>query len=384
MLLIAVALLAVVPAWADTDLPHVVVERESGTVISANRPFERWYPASLTKLMTLYVTLKAMRDGEIEDGSPAVMSANASAQRGSRMGYAQGTELRVDMAMRLVAVKSANDVSVALAEAVAGSEAAFVERMNLEAARLGMTDSSFSNPHGLHSENQYTSARDMALLARQLLVDFPRYAAIFAIPAVRAGEKLHYSYNLLLERFAGADGMKTGFVCASGYNFVASATRDGRQLIAVVLGTFSQTERAVEAARLLRDGFAADMSQVRPVSVGVFYRQGAAIPPQSRRATMCSESARQQRYDPGAGQAKIDSPLLSPRRQTDRFPIIEIGGIDAPPSEAWLSARLTPTGPVPIPTPRPDYVRRDVDGEPVTGPSVPTPGIPVPVFRPRP
>lgn len=387
-MLCAAALLIALPAHANPGIPHIVVDRETGSVIAANRPFERWHPASLTKLMTVYVTLKAIRAGEIQNGSPVTISALAAGQRGSRMGYARGTQLRIDAATKLVAVKSANDVAIALAEAVAGSEQAFVDRMNAEAARLGMTDSNFVNPHGWHASDQFVSARDMALLTRQLLVEFPQWSAVFAAPALKTGDKLHYSYNLLLERFDGADGIKTGFVCASGYNFVASATRGGRQLIAVVLGAFSQTERAVESARLLTEGFATDIGSVAPRGINVFYRSGPVIGPTDQRSRMCTERARQSRYDPGAGQAVIDSPALLPRTRRDDFISVETGGIDAPPSEAFLLAGLIPSGRVPVPARRPDYSRRDIDGQPLTGPSVPAnlaPGaVPVPVFRPRP
>lgn len=372
-------------AQEASNLPHIVIERDSGAVRAANRPFERWYPASLTKLMTLYVTARAIAAGELAEGSPVVISAAAAGQPPSKMGYPKDTRLRVDAAIKILVIKSANDIAVALAEAVAGSVDVFVERMNTEARRLGMSDSRFANPHGLHSTEQYTSARDMALLARQMLLEFPQYAPLFKVPAIEAGGKTHYSYNLLLERFDGADGMKTGFVCASGYNFIASATRGGTQLIAVVLGAFSQTERAVETARLLRTSFGAPVGDTRPVSQ--FVRQSAATGPASQRGTICSQDAYEERYDPGAGLAKIDSPELGPRREIGGILQVTTGGVDAPPSDAFLTARLVPRGSVPVPSRRPQYTRLDIDGVPATGPSVPqnaSPGaIPVPTPRPR-
>lgn len=339
--------------------PFMVVDRASGQVLMENRAFDRWYPASLTKLMTLYVTLRAIAAGELAAGSPVTMSKNAAAAPPSKTGYAPGTVVRVDTAMTILIVKSANDMAVALAESVAGSVPAFVERMNAEAARLGMNDSRFVNPSGLHNAQQHVSARDMALLSRQILDEFPQMIPVFAVPALSEGEKREYSYNLLLERFPGADGMKTGFVCASGYNIVASATRGGRQVIAVVFGADSQTDRAVEAARLLLQGFE---RQGGP-ALGQFVRSGEPAAPKNQTARMCSEQARKGRIDLQPEDMKIDSALLLPRTP-GRAVAISRGGVDAPPAAAVLAASSAIKGRIPVPTPRPDHVRLDVDGEP--------------------
>ncbi|MEC9343668.1 MAG: D-alanyl-D-alanine carboxypeptidase family protein [Pseudomonadota bacterium] len=379
--LLAFSVHAALPAraLAQADIPYIVVDRATGEVLVEHRAFERWYPASLTKMMTFYVALRAIEQGELAPGSPVVMSRNAAGQPPSRMGLAVGATLRLDTALQILVVKSANDLAVAIAEAVAGSVPRFAERMNAEAARLGMSDSHFVNPHGLHAPGQYVSARDVALLAHRIFAEFPRQAAMFAAPAVRFGDDVSHSYNLLLERVPGADGLKTGFVCASGYNFAASAARGGRGLVAVVLGAFSQTERAVEAARLLLEGFE------RPggVALAQFRRPGAPVAPVSQRPRMCSEKAYSQRYDPGAGAAVIESPFLDPRR-TVRDPVsVALGGVDAPASDAYLTARLVPDGDVPVPAPRPDYQVVDIDGMPRTGPSFVPGTIPVPTPRPR-
>ena len=361
------------------DFPYLVVDSSSGIVLSENLPFQRWYPASLTKLMTLYVALRAIKAGEIQPGSPVVMSKLASRQPPSKMGYVPGTKMRLDTAMKILIVKSANDVAVSLAEAVSGTVDNFVAQMNFEARRLGMTDSAFANPNGLHSPKQYVTARDMAVLARQILDEFPSYSGYFEIPAIQTSKKVHYSYNLLLERFSGADGMKTGFVCASGYNIVASATRDGRQLIAVVLGSFSQSERAITAAKLLSDGFG---KQAGP-KISNFVSSGAYLPASSQRSKMCSEQARAKRYDPGAGAAKIDSPILDPRKITRQPVKISLGGIDAPPSDAYASEQLAPKGKIPVPAPRPEFVRFDIDGERAGNLGQLRGLIPLPVWRPN-
>ena len=167
------------------------------------------------------------------------------------MGFKAGSVMTLDNALKMMLIKSANDIAMAVGENVGGSEEAFVERMNAEALRLGMTDTHFANPNGLHSPDQYTTARDLALLVCAIRNEFPQYAPYFAIEGLKAGKKKLMSYNMLVGRYAGADGMKTGFVCASGFNMVGSATRGGRTLVAVVLGETSAVDRTDNVAALL-------------------------------------------------------------------------------------------------------------------------------------
>jgi D-alanyl-D-alanine carboxypeptidase len=328
--------------------PYIVIDANSGDILVGQNINDRWYPASLTKLMTAYVTFRAIKSGKIEDGSPVIISNAARKQPPSRMGYKQGVSLRIDTALKIIIIKSANDVSHALAEAVAGSLKNFVARMNSEANRLGMANTKFANSNGLHSANQVSSARDMALLSAQILKEFPQYAYMFEAAAIKTPVKTHYSYNLLLERFKGANGMKTGFVCASGYNLVGSATRNGRSLIAVVMGTSSQTERAVSAAQLLEAGF-----QNTSARIGNIYSAASqGSKPKNMRPILCTEQARSSRYDPGAGQAKINSPHLHPRRISSKILNITTGGIDGPAS----TASFANVGTIPVPTKRPKNV----------------------------
>jgi D-alanyl-D-alanine carboxypeptidase len=155
----------------------------------------------------------------------------------------------------MLMVKSANDMAVTIAEGVGGSIEGFADLMNANARRLGMTQSNFVNPNGLPAENHVTSARDLAILARALIREFPEYDSYWHISSIRYGNRVMRNYNSLIDRYPGADGMKTGFICASGYNVVASATRNGRRLIAVVLGAWSGAVRAQKAAQLLERGF---------------------------------------------------------------------------------------------------------------------------------
>ncbi|HKM88165.1 MAG TPA: serine hydrolase [Xanthobacteraceae bacterium] len=240
------------PAHAGAS---ILVEADSGRVLRAENATYPWYPASVTKLMTLYVTLQAVKQGRITFDTLFTVSRNALAQSPTKMGFGVGTQVTVDNALKMMMVKSANDMAVLLAEGVDGSIENFADDMTQTAHRLGMTESSFVNPNGLPADGQITSARDLAILARALIRDFPEYNFYWHIPAIKFGRRVVRNYNKLLGRYPGADGMKTGFICASGFNLVATATRGGKQLIAVVLGAPSSAARAVKAAELLESGF---------------------------------------------------------------------------------------------------------------------------------
>src|SRR3712207_3863736 len=235
--------------------PSLVVDVDSGRVLYAERATDPWYPASVTKLMTAYVALQAVRDGKISLSTPLTLSEFAHSMPPSKMGFPPGIEITLDNALKIIMVKSANDISVAIAEGVGGSVEGFADRMNAAAQRLGMRESHFVNPHGLPDDRQYSSARDMAILGRALLRDFPEHAGYFRIGAIRFGRRVMNNHNGLMGRYEGADGMKTGFICASGFNVVASATRNGRRLITVVMGSPSAAERTIKAAALFDHGF---------------------------------------------------------------------------------------------------------------------------------
>ena len=235
--------------------PALLFDPHKGTILYQEDMDALWHPASLTKLMTAYLTFEALRDGKLTFKSRISVSKNANSQAPSKIGLPVGASMSADLALRALLVKSANDVAVMLAEAVAGSEPAFIKRMNETAKRLGMRRSRFVNPNGLPDDRQITTARDMGYLARALIKDFPQYKHYLSLPYVKIGKRRLRNYNKLLRTFEGADGMKTGFVCASGFNLVASATREGRQLVAVVLGGRSGSQRNERAAKLLEHGF---------------------------------------------------------------------------------------------------------------------------------
>ncbi|HYY36300.1 MAG TPA: D-alanyl-D-alanine carboxypeptidase family protein [Xanthobacteraceae bacterium] len=274
------------PAGAEALL---VIDSESGKVLYAQNAGYPWYPASVTKLMTAYVTLRAVKEGRLELDTPLVVSANAAAQSPVKMGFGVGTVVTVDNALKMLMVKSANDMAVVLAEGVAGSVESFADEMNASARRLGMIQSSFVNPNGLPADDQVSSARDLAILARALIRELPEYDYYWHLPGIRMGKMVRWNYNTLIGRYPGADGMKTGFICASGFNLVASATRNGRRLIAVVLGAPSSAARAMKAAQLLERGFnsASGLSWFMSPYGTVESLQPVAAAPPNMRDAMC-------------------------------------------------------------------------------------------------
>jgi D-alanyl-D-alanine carboxypeptidase len=286
-ILCAASGLAVDKAAAEALL---VAEVDSGRVLFAQNAGQPWYPASVTKLMTTYVTLHAVKEGRLTLDEPLTVSANAVAQAPVKMGFRAGTQVTVDNALKMLMVKSANDIAVVLAEGVAGSIENFADQMNWHARRLGMVQSSFVNPNGLPADDQITSARDLAILARALIREFPEYDYYWHLPGIRMGKMVQRNYNTLLGRYPGADGMKTGFICASGFNLVASATRDGKRLIAVVLGAPSSAVRALKAAQLLERGFgssAGGLSWLMPSLGTVETLAPVSAPPPNLRDEMC-------------------------------------------------------------------------------------------------
>lgn len=254
--IVVVAALGVVAPRVAHAEALLLVEADTGKVLQADNATMPWYPASVTKMMTAYATLKAVKDGTLSLDTLLTVSPVAASQAPSKMGLRPGTQVTVENALAMMLVKSANDMAVVLAEGVGGSIDGFSAIMNQHAQQLGMTQTSYVNPNGLPADGQITSARDLAILARAIIRDLPEYEYFYHIPAIRYGRRVTNNFNHLIGRYPGADGFKTGFICASGYNLVGSATRNGKRLIAVVLGSSSGHMRAVRAAQLLERGFA--------------------------------------------------------------------------------------------------------------------------------
>jgi D-alanyl-D-alanine carboxypeptidase len=247
-------LLALTPLAAKAG-PALVLEPKSGIVVYAEDADQLWHPASLTKLMTAYITFEALRDGKLSLADKVTCSEHAMSQPPSKVGTPVGAEMTVDLALKALIVKSANDVAVMLAERIAGSEPAFVERMNETAKRLGMTRTHYANANGLPNDEQVTTARDMAILARAIFTEFPDHASLFSLPSFKIGKRTLHTHNGFLKTYEGADGMKTGFICTSGFNVVASATRGDLHMIAVVLGAESSGARTARATQLAQYAF---------------------------------------------------------------------------------------------------------------------------------
>jgi D-alanyl-D-alanine carboxypeptidase len=241
---------------AAAATPYLVVDVDSGQVLIDNQSTAVWYPASLTKLMTVYVALDAVRSHRLTMDTPLVMSARAARMQPSKMGFRPGTEVTLDNALKMLMVKSPNDVAVMVAEGVSGSIEDFADAMNAAGQRIGLHESHFVNPNGLHDPSHVSSARDMAIIARALLREFPDHADLFSIGELQLGNQRIQNHNGLLGRYPGTDGMKTGFTCPAGFNVVASANHYGRHLITVVLGAPSARLRNQEAADLFERGFA--------------------------------------------------------------------------------------------------------------------------------
>ena len=339
--------------------PHMLVDVSTGRVLEHEEAFRKWYPASLTKLMTVYTTFRAIQAGQISLDTPVVMTKHAAAQPAAKMYFKPGQKMTLDSALKMMLVKSANDLAMAIAETVGGSEQGFVAKMNAEAARLGMTSSHFINPNGLPGKGQYTTARDLAIVTVALRREFPQYAGYFALEGFTNGVKQVPNINLLIGRYNGADGMKTGFICASGFNQIASATRNGRTLVSVVLGTNSLAERADMSADMLEKGFTTQLpgndtlQTLKPYGPG--QDQVADVTNE-----ICSAKGAQMRSetrDP-TGRMKILSPYIHERTREPIFTYAGlIGGPDAAADKASVQDSAQPglgdVAGIPVPQPRP-------------------------------
>lgn len=247
----------------------IVVDAATGEVLFARHADARRYPASITKVMTLYMAFEALAEGRIKLTDEITVSPRAASQPPSKLGLAAGQTITVDDAMRSLAVRSANDMAVALAEHVAGSEARFCAQMTLKAQQLGMTQTRFANANGLPDARQLTTARDLAILTRAVMRDFPQYYHYFGQQHWVYNGREYSNTNGLLHSGQGYDGIKTGYTNASGYNLAASAVRNGRRINTIVLGGRSTASRNEHVAELMNTGFELERlrAQGQPIQV---------------------------------------------------------------------------------------------------------------------
>jgi D-alanyl-D-alanine carboxypeptidase len=246
---------AVLSAQAkDMVGPSLLFDARTGEVISQDRAGEPWYPASLTKLMTGYVIFKKIKEGRLRLDQDVPVSALAASQPASKIGVPAGKTVKLDFALQAMLVYSANDMAYVLAEAGGSTVESFAREMNLVARGMGLNATHFVNPNGLFDPRQITSARDIGIIAALLINEFPEHAHYFSQDSVAVGKRQLANHNSLIRSMPEAVGMKTGFVCNSGYNLVGSAVKNGRQLVSVVLGAHSGGARTQLSQLLLTSG----------------------------------------------------------------------------------------------------------------------------------
>lgn len=320
--------------------PVLVVDADSHQVLHQEDAGVPWYPASTTKLMTALVVFEALRSGEVTLTTPVTMTRTAMKQAFLESGLTFGRTMTLNDALYAMIAASANDVAVALSEAVASSQPSFVRRMNEAAARLGLTGTHFSNPNGLFDRNNYSTARDLAILGLEVDRLFPEYRRFFLATAVTIDGKEIKSNNLLLTRFSGTIGMKTGFLCASGRNIVGLAARNGKRVMVVVLGATTERERNERSAQYLTQAFDDRLSSGTELVANLQNRTDVA--PQDMRTRLCTDQS-------AAYEASRDTlyPMGLPGHETylrDQIP----GQVHA--ITTWANDNAAD---VPIPTPRP-------------------------------
>ncbi len=237
--------------------PYAVVDVATGETLMERNAGAYWYPASLTKMMTIYIVFEELKAGRLTLSTPLGFSENARAKEASKLGLAPGQSVTVEQGLQALVAHSANDVATAFGERISGSEAAFAQRMTETARRLGMTATTYRNANGLPDPAQVTTARDQAILGVALVKDFPQYYGYFGTRNVIIGkQKIGLGVKFLDLYSPYADGLKTGFICASGFNIVGSAVRDGRRLVAVAFGFRASVLRDEFLVRLFDDAFA--------------------------------------------------------------------------------------------------------------------------------
>jgi len=274
---VMLALLAAAPAaeakrhvvrapQASLHYSSIVIDAATGQVLSATDADHPNYPASLTKMMTLYLAFEAIEEGKVSPDDRFTVSIHAARQAPSKLGLRPRETVPLRELILAVITHSANDAAVTIAENLAGNEDAFAQRMTAKARALGMNSTTFRNASGLPNPAQMTTARDLAMLARALWRDFPKQYALFATQEFTFKNVSYETHNHLMESFAGMDGIKTGYIHASGFNLAASAVRDGRRLIGVVMGGTSAQGRDMQMASLLDDAFGGSRPDIRTAS----------------------------------------------------------------------------------------------------------------------
>ncbi|WP_397415981.1 D-alanyl-D-alanine carboxypeptidase [Phenylobacterium sp.] len=298
----------------------IVVDARSGEVLYGKRADAPRYPASITKVMTLYLAFEALASGKLELDEPVVFSPRAAAQSPTKLGIRAGDSITVHQAMQGMVTRSANDAAVALAEKIGGTEQRFAALMTLRAQELGMSATTFANASGLPDSRQITTARDIAVLSRAVMRDYPQYYRLFSTKNFEFRGQAIRNHNGLLYRMDGVDGLKTGFTNASGFNLAISAVRDNRRLIAVVMGGPTVATRDKVAESLLLTGF--DVMDRRARGEQITVAQNFFEPPQLAEASQPSMQQGDTTQGLGQGLA-IQLASAPPPARASRIQIVE-------------------------------------------------------------
>ncbi len=299
-MILAIGLLLFAGMAQAQQYAALVMDARTGQVLHAQNADTPVHPASLTKMMTLYIVFDEIRRGRLSLDQKVTVSEKAASEPPSRLGLRAGQQIEVRYLIRAAAVRSANDAATALGEAVAGSEEAFAQRMNAYARAMGMNNTTFRNAHGLTRTGHMSTARDMAILGRRIVYDFPQYYNIFSRNATSAGiQTVQNTNRRLLDAYQGADGIKTGYTRAAGFSLVSSAQRGDRRVIVAMLGGKTSASRNAEVARLMDLGFDQMPRQARfvpldPLRMQVAGGGGTSAPPASAGSTMAAATPRQQ------------------------------------------------------------------------------------------
>ncbi len=320
----------------------IVIDAESGTVLHERHADKRRHPASLTKMMTLYLMFDALDKGEFRLDQKLTVSRRASRQSPSKLGLRRGQKISVKNAILALVTKSANDVAVVIAEAISGTEANFARKMTLKARQLGMRRTTFRNASGLYNRGQLTTARDLAKLSMALLTNHAEYYHYFSRKSFTYRGVSHRNHNKLLRKFAGTDGIKTGYIRAAGFNLAASAVRNGRRLVAVVMGGRTGWRRDRQMMKLLNRAFAGQFksqgrTMVSSVAPRTIPREQVASLPDAPRTILKPEARARLRPEARPGSRVVaEEPLIAGIPSPD----FESPDENVPPT--FHSARISP------------------------------------------
>ncbi|WP_300546816.1 serine hydrolase [Roseovarius sp.] len=324
VVLATIWMLVIVPlSAAAAPYAAMVMDARSGKVLHSRNADARLHPASLTKMMTLYIVFEAVENGEISLDDKVRISSHAASEPPSKLGLRAGQTIALRYLVRAAAVKSANDAATALGEAIEGSEAQFARRMNRTAKALGMSRTTFKNAHGLTESGHLSTAHDMTILGRSLFYDYPQYYNLFSRITADAGiRSVNHTNRRMLNSYRGADGIKTGYTRAAGFNLVASAERGGERIIATVFGGQSTASRNAKVAELLDLGFRKSPSRVavnqpaRPPYMGKMNGAPVMIAQGQDRPTFAAKTVRL------AGAAAVRKSLRPQARPAPEAPVL--------------------------------------------------------------